>query len=80
MSNRVPVGNDLFHQTDVASFSCSATKDEVTLVLSQEMWEAADDLRSLHVVEANSYATHIRLPIESARELFNALGTVLGED
>ncbi len=79
MSNRVPVGKDLYYLPDTFAFTALGDKDEITLYLSQGFLEEEDG-RSLHVAEIDGTGTSIRLPVESARQLFHALGTVLGED
>ena len=82
--SKQPVGSDLFADEEVMYFSCSGDKESVTLSLSHEQWqpdpEDPMDLRSTHVVESHAWGTDVRLPVESARSLYHALGAVLEED
>ena len=82
-TTKVPIGADLW-QTDKFCFTCMGTKEDVTLYLTQELWhedeEDINTLRSMHILEVDACGTTIRLPVESARQLFHALGTVLEED
>jgi hypothetical protein len=83
-SKKVPVGTDLYRETDCFAFSCFGTKEEITLFLSQGSWqEDKKDVRttrSMHEVKTDACGTEVRLPVESARQLFHALGCVLEED
>ena len=76
------VGKDLWRD-DRFSFTAFGTKDEISLYLTQELWQSdkkdINTLRSMHVLEVEASGTTIRLPVESARELFHALGCVLEE-
>ena len=79
-SKKVRVGVDLYYEQDVFSFSAMSSKEDVTLYLSQGVWEDGDDLRSQHFLEVEGAVSSVRLPLESARQLYHALGCVLEED
>ena len=82
--SKQPVSSDLFYDEEVGYVCCFGDKESVTLTLAQEQWQPDEDdpmdLRSSHVMEVHSYGTDIRLPVESARELYHALGALLEED
>lgn len=76
------VGSDLWVD-DTFAFSCMGGKEEIVLLLSQELWQPnkkdVRELRSMHVIETHAWGTDVRLPIEAARQLYHALGCVLDE-
>lgn len=82
-NKKIPVGKDLWYD-DRFCFTAIGSKHEITLYLTQELWQKdkkdIDTLRSMHVLEVEASGSTIRLPVESARQLFHALGCVLEED
>ena len=82
--SKQPVSSDLFYDEEVSYISCQGDAESVTLTLAQEQWqpdgEDPMDLRSSHVLESHAWGTDVRLPVESARQLYHALGAVLEED
>ena len=78
------VSSDLFYDEEVGYVCCYGDKESVTLTLAQEQWQPDEDdpmdLRSSHVLESHAWGTDIRLPVESARQLYHALGALLEED
>ena len=82
--SKQPVGSDLWYDPEVYPHTCIGSKEDVTLYLSQELWHVdpddIDTVRSSYVAEVDALGHKVRLPVESARQLFHALGAVLEED
>ena len=81
-NKKKPVGTDLWYD-DRFCFTCIGSREDVTLYFTQELWHEDEDdintLRSMHILEVEASGSTVRLPVESARQLYHALGAVLEE-
>lgn len=78
-NEKVRVGEDLYYEHDGYAATCIASKEDVTLYLSQGYWDDGEYARSQHLLEVEGAVSSVRLPVESARQLYHALGCVLEE-